>query len=373
MTCINCGKEINEDICPFCGEVIKKTINKKNYNKISNNIIYVFVACVILIILFSLIINKIIYNKNLKNQNAFINKYCNKNYIKDISISNVIDNYSCEKYASYMYDTKGTELSSNQIEKLILNNDINIFKIYYDITGEDISTIYKENIYQNSYYDFLYQFNHTDFVKKDTYLTLITNSIDNNDFNLYKSILNCYFSKYNDFEKPENYFGSTRIRANDGYIDKIRDNSQKIDFVLEYKKHIDYYPIAFLFNEELFKNAKDDKEFKGLVLENISILSYNDIENYNNWGGKFYDGTYDPILYYVLYLSKNDTDAYKKIKYITDLSKNEGYDVTYSDSLDKFLGLYNNKNDKVYYDTYNALKIEGFKCYRNCYYERNFR
>ena len=39
----------------------------------------------------------------------------------------------------------------------------------------------------------------------------------------------------------------------------------------------------------------------------------------------------------------------------------------------EILEQHDNENDKVYYDTYNALKLEGFKCYRNCYYERNFR
>ena len=57
MICFNCGKNIKENICPYCGKVIKKTANDKDYNKISKNIIYIFIS----IIIFILIICTIIY------------------------------------------------------------------------------------------------------------------------------------------------------------------------------------------------------------------------------------------------------------------------------------------------------------------------
>lgn len=373
MVCFNCGKEISEDICPYCGKTIKKSINNKDYNKISKNIIYIFFGSVFLIVILFLIISNNNHNKFLKKQNDFVNNFCNKNYIDNVSISNVIDDYSCEKYASYMYDTKGSELSFNQIDKLIINNDINIFKIYYDVTGEDVSTLYKDIIYQNSYYDFLYQYKLTKIINSKEYMNIISKSIEESNFILYKSVLNCYFFKYNDFENPEKFFGSSKITSNDDDIDKIRENALKVDFVIEYKKHVKYYPIVFMFNEVLFDKAKDDKDFKKMILRSASLLSFSDIENYYKWGGKFYEEKMDPILYYVLNLNKNDIDVYKKIKFITDISKKDGYDVTYSDALDTFLGKYSNKKDKVYYDTYNALKTEGFKCYRNCYYERDFK
>ena len=372
MICFNCGKNIKENICPYCGKVIKKTANDKDYNKISKNIIYIFISIIIFILIICTIIYIDINNESEKKQNDFVHYYCNKNYVNNILISNVIDSYSCENYASYMYDTNGSELNYSQIEKLLLNNDINIFKIYYDITGKDISNIYDDIIIQNSYYEFLYKYNHTDFVNKDIYLNLISSSLDNNDFNLYKSVLNCYFKQYNDFPYPEKFFGSNEIRSNNKYIENIKNNAQKTDFVIEYKNHIDYYPLAYMFNSDLFKIAKDDKDFKRLITRSASLLSYNDIENYIKWGGKFYIENTDPILDYILYFYSGDIDAYNKINYITNLIKLDGYDIIYSNALDDFLRLYKNYDGKAYYDAYNALKANGFKCYKYCYYERNF-
>ena len=65
--------------------------------------------------------------------------FCKEGKYKDnVTISNVLDNYSCPLYISYMIDTSGETLTSNNINDLIKLSDGLIFETYYYFNHNDI-------------------------------------------------------------------------------------------------------------------------------------------------------------------------------------------------------------------------------------------
>ena len=77
------------------------------------------------------------------NKDKIVSMFCKEGKYKDnVTISNVLDNYSCPLYISYMIDTSGETLTSNNINDLIKLSDGLIFETYYYFNHNDISNVY---------------------------------------------------------------------------------------------------------------------------------------------------------------------------------------------------------------------------------------
>lgn len=82
-------------------------------------------------------------NNSLNNKDKIVSMFCKEGKYKDnVTISNVLDNYSCPLYISYMIDTSGETLTSNNINDLIKLSDGLIFETYCYFNHNDISNVY---------------------------------------------------------------------------------------------------------------------------------------------------------------------------------------------------------------------------------------
>lgn len=82
-------------------------------------------------------------NDSLNNEDKIVSMFCKEGKYKDnVTISNVLDNYRCPLYISYMIDTSGEALTYNSINDLIKLSDNFIFETYYYFNHNDISNVY---------------------------------------------------------------------------------------------------------------------------------------------------------------------------------------------------------------------------------------
>lgn len=379
MICFNCGKKIDDNsfTCPYCNAVIKSKVKELDNTKSINKKGVILIICILLII--GLIIIGNIKNKNnsLNNKDKIVSMFCKEGKYKDnVTISNVLDNYSCPLYISYMIDTSGEALTSNNINDLIKLSDGLIFETYYYFNHYDISNVYDETIYNKEYYDFLHKNDLCNLVEESTYNNLIFQSISDDNIDLYDSILKCMSKENITFKNVDEYFGTTYIKHNNSKVSLIKSISKNPNYFNLYKKYYNKTSPYFIeiFNKELLKNIDNDKDLYylyGMLLNNLDSLDYQDLVNYHEYGGKFYIKDIDPAKMLLSSLKYEVSDVERKVKYIIDNAINEGYDLTYSTALDKLL--YNYKNNSQNIIVYKVLKSYQFKCYDNCYYERNFR
>lgn len=436
MVCYGCGHVIDQniDICPYCGLKFIYKVNKKNKKREINLFFKIFIVSFLLILFCLIFLIKYIVDRNseinLEKKEEFVNKYCDgSSYIHGVNVSDFIDNYDCSKYASYMLDTEGNELSYHHFEYLISLKDINVYKIYTDITGKYISSVYSGDIMDKVYYDFLYDRNALEQVDSLVYAKIIYDSYQEDDFELFKSVLRNFYDgdmwdnynykidllfKYNNNDIDEisksdldyalehkhfpDYIHKLRILFG-SHIDKediddvksVALNKEK--YVVEFQKYSNGYYFVSIFNENLMNMIPDDKITSTSMFEEIKensyIINLDDLKKYRSWGGKFYnkneDDDWDIINSYLASMlyshekySSRDID---KFKYILDESKKDGFEVNYSDTMDLFLRKfkYNTLEAFVNGDNYTVddhrykirmfyrmLVREGFKCYTEC-------
>lgn len=379
MICFNCGKKIEDNsyTCPYCNITLKSNIkvidNTKSINKYGKITIGIFLV----IILITLIVILVNGKYSIKEKNKLVEQFCKEGeYKENVTLSSVIDNFECPSYVSYMIDTSGSDLTSNNIDDLIKISNGLIYETYYYFNNNDISYIYDKPIYEETYYSFLYNNDLCGVKNEKEYRSLIYESVIANNIGAYKGIIKCMDKEKYTFYNIETYFGVSYAYQNSSSIKLIKEVSKEPLFFQLYKKYYDEDAINFimLFNSELFKSVTDEEDLSHLylmLLRNLNIVDYEDILNYHEYGGRFYTKGEDPIYELMYSLRYNVNDVEKKLKYIIENALKEGYDPTYSTALDYLIGhLKNTSQNKA---VYKILKSYNYRCYRNCAYERNFK
>ena len=351
MICPECGAKLNKEdkICLECGYQFEKISNVKVKDERKKiNKIFLIILLIIIVIggLFYLLNN----NKKKVSLNV-VSDFCDGEYINDVIISDVIDNYSCEKFVSYMIDTNGVDLQDYHYKTLMEFEDKKIYKIIKFFKGSELINIYQDKIYDENYYDYLIENNIFDEVEEDYYHAVFDYAFKQKDFPLFKTLLkgNETLTYKHNWKNEKYYYSATSD------MDYEKELTERREFALEYFKYNDANVICF-FDKELFKyvynkkNAIDNYLYRELV-ENLHLVSLDKLKEIHSYGFVFYqEGTYflDNIFeYYILKLNakSNDSEYLKKIDYIFKEAIKEGYDISYSDYLDRYVYYFNSQRD----------------------------
>lgn len=388
MICYGCGEKIDENmiVCPNCGIKLKENINVENRKKEINkkflgigSILIVLFACIVLFVVFYMIFMK-------GNKEKLVNNYCDgKSYIDNVLISDIIDNYECAKFASYMIDTKGREISSVHIDYLVSLSDISVYEIFAGETGSLLTYSDDRDILDPMYYEYLYTTDREDVFTEDKYEKLIYSSYNDGNFDLFKNLLKLYFKREDANKNIFDFGGTTYGGLSESEVSRAKKGAlEREEFVLEYRKYDDRdYYLVYMFSRNLFNQIPKDKivetEMYEILRKNAYAISLSDLKNYRSWGGIFYNNEkYDSILKEYAYKTlERDPEYEQKFKYLIDECRKDGYDVKYSDLLDRYVYYFDSsvnykKNEDILKKGYRVLVNAGFKCYENCFYTDSF-
>ena len=399
--CPDCRLEVDEkcNVCPDCGYIFNTL--KKDYNKSKKNIHMFFaLIVVVVIILTTIIVLSTINNRNseLSKKNDTVKRICTSGEYKEkVLITNVIDNYSCQNFVSYLIDN-GINLSNANYEELIKLKNKNVYNVIYKYTGNNISKYYDKEIVNVEYFDFLANSGLFNIIGEKNYSLYLSRSLDNGDIDLFRACLRGNHSlenKYNwsgeDFYFGALFYGKTESSSSAKWtVDEMKEIvSKKYDFVREYYgySYHDKIGAIALFSKESFENAYKGNNFDKTLSSYgyyLSYLTLDELKNYVSFGGKFtYNGKdsekyFDEMIKEFLRSeNKSDGGFVAKLNYILASAKKEGYSPKYSNLLDYFVNSYSlsqmyskNKMNKSIYKTF---ANQGFKCYNSCGYVKYFK
>lgn len=397
MICPECGCELSKKttICPECGCVIKSTkvVEFKDSKKSVNKKFIIIIAGIILAILLFVVISIVSKNIELKRRSNIISEYCNsQKYIPNTSLEDFIDEYKCDSFASYMYDTKGKDLKESHYDKLISFNDASIYPIIKEFAGVEIKNLYDKMITDYKYYEYLDKTKNFSIIEKKEYSDLLEYALEENDYKLWESLIdaneNRSYKLY--WDDVKYYFGPSYTRGqyesfNFNNLKKYIDEQK--EFVVKYFEHNNATMLC-LFDKDLLKYCydKNGKIESGVMYAFSSYMTdipLNEIKKYISNGGYFYkedDYLLENILSeYIVELSDKtfENDDLDKIEFIFKTAKEEGMDIAYSNYLDRFM--YSHSLTVQYHDIssykkiYKKLKSLGFKCYQRCSYEKYYK
>lgn len=396
--CPDCKLEMDESnlVCPDCGYVFETKKNDFTKSKKKINTVIIFIVIIIIIVLAIIIFHSVSEQKDaLKEKNAKVEKICKSGKYQDnVLITNVIDTYSCENFASYLIDN-GIQLTEANYEELIKKNDKNVYEVIYQFSGNDISKYYHKEIINLKYFEFLADNKLFSLIDKKDYGSYLSRSVDNNDFELFKLCLKGNYTSNLNYEwSGDNYYFGGKFYGTTEYANIASTTvktmkkvaSEQIDFANEFYNYPynDQIGAISLFNKQLFEKAYNGKNFGKTLMSYgyyLSYLSLDEIKKYISFGGKFYkdnDDDFDKMLKEFLN-SKNQSDGgfTEKLNYILGEAKKEGYQTNYSGLLDYYVNTYSLSQmydkDKLRKNIYKTFVNQGFKCYSSCSYIKYYK
>lgn len=397
MICPECGSELTnkETTCKECGCVIKNTkvVELKDSKKSINKKFSIIIGSIILVIILFIIIGIVSKNIELSRRSKIISKYCNNGeYIENTSLEDFIDEYKCDAFASYMYDTKGSILKESHYNKLINFKDASIYPIIKEFTGVEIINLYDEMITEHQYYKYLDEIDNFSIIDKEEYSNLLEYALEKKDLKLWESLIDGSknSSKKLYWDDVKYYFGPSYTL---GKYESFDYNDVK-KYIDEQKEFVDKYlqhnnpTIICLLDKDLLKYCYDkkgniDSNIRAAFTSVMTEIPLNELKKYKENGGYFYkkdDYLLDSILSdYIFELGDKtfESDDIDKINFIFQTAKKEGMDITYSNYLDRYMYYHSisvmYKKNSVYSKIYRAFKNNGFKCYQKCSYEKYYK